>query len=117
MFKRILLPIDVSDQEVAAQSLRQAIELAKLMGSEIRLVAVFNPVVPMAPMDVVPQSYIDNMGDYERQELAKLSATIVRAAFLGTKFCGTWDAHTRSSPTGPWRSGLTVKLKRLFSTV
>jgi len=76
MFKRILVPIDVSDQAVAAQSLKEAVDLAKLMGSEIRLIAVFNPVVPMAPMDVVPQSYIDNMGDYERQELAKLSAAI-----------------------------------------
>ena len=76
MFKRILLPIDVSDQDVAAQSLRQATELAKLMGSEVRLVAVFNPIVPMAPMDVVPQSYIDTMGDFERQELAKLAAAI-----------------------------------------
>ena len=76
MFKRILLPIDVSDPEVAQGSVAEAIELAKLMGSEIRLVAVVNPIVPVTPMDVVPQTYYETLGDFEKTELEKIAATI-----------------------------------------
>ena len=76
MFKRILVPIDVSDPEVAQGSTAEAIELAKLMGAEVRLVAVVNPIVPVTPMDIVPQTYYETLGDFERGELEKISATI-----------------------------------------
>ena len=76
MFKRILVPIDVSDPEVAQGSVAEAIELAKLMGAEIRLVAVVNPIVPVTPMDIVPQTYYETLGDFEKTELEKISAAI-----------------------------------------
>jgi nucleotide-binding universal stress UspA family protein len=76
MFKRILVPIDVSDPDVAQGSVAEAIELAKLMGSEVRLVAVVNPIVPVTPMDVVPQTYYETLGDFEKTELEKIAAAI-----------------------------------------
>ena len=76
MFKRILVPIDVSDPEVAQGSVAEAIELAKVGGAEVRLVAVVNPIVPVTPMDVVPQTYYETLGDFEKTELEKISAAI-----------------------------------------
>ena len=76
MFKRILVPIDVADEDVASGSVAMATQLAKLMGSELRLVAVANPIVPMSAMDVPPPSFYESLGQYEGAELAKIAAAI-----------------------------------------
>jgi nucleotide-binding universal stress UspA family protein len=76
MFARILVPIDVSDPDIAKESVSSATSLAKAYGSEVRLIAIVNPVVPATAMDVVPQSYYETVGDYERSEVAKIAGAV-----------------------------------------
>jgi nucleotide-binding universal stress UspA family protein len=76
MFARILVPIDVSDPDIAKESVAAATSLAKAYGSDVRLIAIVNPVVPATAMDVVPQSYYETVGDYERSEIARIAGTV-----------------------------------------
>ena len=76
MFQRILVPIDVSDPEVAAKAVEDATSLAKSYGSQIRLVAVVNPMVAVSPMEYIPQTTYDALGAFERAEIPKIAATI-----------------------------------------
>jgi len=76
MFQRILVPIDVSDPEVAAKAVEDATALAKSYGSQLRLVAVVNPMVAVSPMEYIPQTTYDAVGEFERTEIAKIAATI-----------------------------------------
>jgi nucleotide-binding universal stress UspA family protein len=76
MFQRILVPIDVSDPDVAAKAVEDATTLAKSYGSQLRLIAVVNPMVAVSPMEYIPQVTFDALGEFERTEIAKIAATI-----------------------------------------
>jgi nucleotide-binding universal stress UspA family protein len=64
MYKRIILAVDLADQPAPPKGLKQAIELAKAGGGDLRLVTV-QPVIPATFMEYVPADF-----DVEQEERA-----------------------------------------------
>lgn len=58
MYKRIVLAVDLSDEQPSLKGLPEALELAKLGGGDLRLVNV-QPVVPATFMEYVPADFDD----------------------------------------------------------
>ena len=63
---------------LAREAVEVATSLAKTYDSEIRLISIINPIVPVSPMDVVPQAYYESLGTYEHLELEKIAAKVDR---------------------------------------
>ena len=80
MFRKILLPIDVAEPDVAKEAIETATALAKAFDSQLRLVHVTSPVVVASPMAVIPQAVYDQLGAYEKSELQRLAEPIDRPA-------------------------------------
>ncbi len=78
MFRKILLPIDVAEPEVAKEAIDAAVGVAKAFNSDIRLIHVTSPIIVASPMAVIPQSVYDELGVYEKAELERMAATIDR---------------------------------------
>ena len=76
MFRKILLPIDVAEPEIAKEAIEAALALAKAFDSQLRLIHVTSPVVVASPMAVIPQAVYDELGVYEKSELQRLAAPI-----------------------------------------
>lgn len=78
MFRKILLPIDVAEPEIAKEAIEAATALAKAFDSQLRLVHVASPIVVASPMAVIPQAVYDELGAYEKSELQRLAEPIDR---------------------------------------
>ena len=78
MFRNILVPIDISEQEVAAEAIAAAVELAKAFDGNLRLIHVASPIIPGSPMAVIPQSVYDEIGVYEKSQLEAMAGAIDR---------------------------------------
>jgi nucleotide-binding universal stress UspA family protein len=76
MFRKILLPIDVAEPDIAKEAIEAATALAKAFDSQLRLIHVTSPVVVASPMAVIPQAVYDELGAYEKSELQRLAAPI-----------------------------------------
>ena len=76
LFRKILLPIDVAEPEIAKEAIEAATALAKAFDSQLRLIHVTSPVVVASPMAVIPQAVYDELGVYEKSELQRLAAPI-----------------------------------------
>jgi len=76
MFRKILLPIDVVEPEIAKEAIEAATALAKAFDSQLRLIHVTSPVVVASPMAVIPQAVYDELGVYEKSELQRLATPI-----------------------------------------
>lgn len=81
MFKKILVPVDVHDPEVASEAIETAEALAKAFGGEMRLIHVAHPIAPVAPMAAIPQQIFDDIGVAEQAELAAISEKITAQAY------------------------------------
>jgi universal stress protein F len=73
MFKKILVPVDLAEVELAQPALAKAVTLADMTGSEIRLVYV-RSILPVTFMEYVPPSF-----DEEQQQEAETKLTEVAA--------------------------------------
>jgi len=78
MFRRILLPIDVAEPEIAKEAIEAATALAKAFDAQLRLIHVASPIVVASPMAVIPQTVYDELGAYEKSELQRLADPIDR---------------------------------------
>lgn len=78
MFRKILLPIDVAEPEIAKEAIAAAVALAAAFDSQLRLVHVASPVVVASPMAVIPQAVYEELGVYEKSELERLAGAIGR---------------------------------------
>jgi len=76
MFRKILLPVDVAEPEIAKEAIEAATVLAKAFDSQLRLIHVTSPVVVASPMAVIPQAVYDELGVYEKSELQRLATPI-----------------------------------------
>ena len=76
MFRKILLPIDVAEPEIAKEAIEAATALAKAFDSQLRLIHVTSPVVVASPMAVIPQAVYAELGVYEKSELQRLAAPL-----------------------------------------
>ena len=78
MFRKILLPVDVAEEDVAAEAIEAATALARAFNSQLRLIHVASPVIVASPMAVIPQAVYDELGAYENSELQRLATTVDR---------------------------------------
>jgi nucleotide-binding universal stress UspA family protein len=78
MFRKILLPIDIAEPEIANEAIDVAVAMAKAFNSDIRLIHVTSPIIVASPMAVIPQSVYDELGVYEKSELERMAAAIDR---------------------------------------
>ena len=78
MFRKILLPIDIAEPEIAKEAIDVAVAMAKAFNSDIRLIHVASPIIVASPMAVIPQSVYDELGVYEKSELERMAAAIDR---------------------------------------
>jgi nucleotide-binding universal stress UspA family protein len=76
MFRKILLPIDVAEPEIAKEAIEAATALAGAFDSRVRLIHVTSPIVVASPMAVIPQTVYDQLGAYEKSELRRLADAI-----------------------------------------
>ncbi|MGO9771900.1 MAG: universal stress protein [Roseiarcus sp.] len=78
MFRKILLPIDVAEPEIAKEAIDVAVGVAKAFNSDLRLIHVASPIIVASPMAVIPQSVYDELGVYEKSELERMAAAVDR---------------------------------------
>jgi nucleotide-binding universal stress UspA family protein len=72
MYKKILVPVDLAEIDVASPALTQAAELAKLWGGELRLVNV-QSLMPATFMDYVPAGFDEEQRTQAEQTLAEIA--------------------------------------------
>lgn len=84
MFKKILAPIDLSEQELARRAVAAAVAQAKAAGAALRLVNV-QALAPVAMMDYLPPSFDEELRANAEKELASLCETIDYPADLLSK--------------------------------
>ena len=75
MYKKIIVAVDLAEQEVAQPALAAAIEMASLTKGELRLVYVRHPI-PASPLGIVGADVLSDQKDYFDAELAKLAAAL-----------------------------------------
>jgi nucleotide-binding universal stress UspA family protein len=75
MFKTILVPIDLSDVEVAGPAIDAAVRMAEWSGAALRLVNV-QQLLPASYMDYVPPDFDAQQREWAESELKKVRARI-----------------------------------------
>jgi len=79
MYKRILVPVDLADQNLAKPALDTAVMIAGVSGGEIRLINIL-PVTPVMMAEYVPADF-----DVQQRRSAEDALSIVaREVGLGT---------------------------------
>ncbi len=73
MFKKILIPVDLTELDVAKPALKAAVELASLAQAELRLIAV-ETLLPASFMEYVPPEF-----DRSQEERAMLALSDIAA--------------------------------------
>lgn len=77
MFKRILVPIDLTEQALTAQALSVAEALAKNFDSDMRLVNI-QSLVPISMIDYVPDNFDQSIRIGLQNEIAAVAAKCKR---------------------------------------
>ncbi len=75
MFKKILIPVDLSEPDMATPALAEAQALAKASGGELRLINV-QSLLPATFMDYVPAGFDDEQRGRAEQALKELAGNI-----------------------------------------
>lgn len=71
MYKKILVPVDLGEDDMTQLALGPAIAQAKAGDAQLRLINV-QPIVPVAFIDYIPPTFDDEMRDAIEKELAAL---------------------------------------------
>lgn len=75
MYKKILVAVDLGEQDVAQPALASAVELAGLTNGSIRLVHVRHPI-PASPLGMIGGDVLSDNRKFFDTEMAKLMAKI-----------------------------------------
>lgn len=75
MFKKILVPVDLAEVEIAQPALDKAVALADMTGSEIRLVYV-RSILPVTFMEYVPPSFDEEQQQEAETKIADIAAKV-----------------------------------------
>lgn len=78
MFKKLLIPVDLSDMPMMKASLDAAKSLATVWGSEVRL-AYIMPLVPSSYLEYVPADFDNSEKERSNVELSKLADDLALA--------------------------------------
>jgi len=74
MYKRILVPIDLTEPEFAQPAVNAAVELARASGGVVRIVNVL-PMTPVMLAEYVPADFDTQQRQTAEEAMAKLAAT------------------------------------------
>ncbi len=74
MFQKILVPVDLTENELTRRALDAAETLAEQFGGEVRLVNV-QSLVPVALLDYAPEDFGETLRHGLEQELAAVAAS------------------------------------------
>ncbi|MGE0195362.1 MAG: universal stress protein, partial [Methylocystis sp.] len=77
MYRKILLPIDITEPAMTDRAIAVAQELAKAFNSEMRLVNV-QSLLPVAFLDYVPENFDLQMRHALEKEIAEIAGKIDR---------------------------------------
>ena len=75
MFRKILLPIDLTEAEMTKQAIDEAVPLARAFDGELRLVNV-QSLVPLDYLDYVPEDFDSNIRLGIERQIASIAAGI-----------------------------------------
>ncbi|HRJ69540.1 MAG TPA: universal stress protein [Beijerinckiaceae bacterium] len=73
MYKKVLVPVDLADMEVASPALQRATALAAASGGELRLVNVLS-LIPAAYLDYMPANFDVQERERAQSDLKALAA-------------------------------------------
>jgi len=72
MFKKILVPVDLTEPEFAKPAIDAAVELARASGGEVRIVNVL-PMTPVMLAEYVPADFDTQQRQSSEEAIAKLA--------------------------------------------
>lgn len=76
MYKKILVPVDLSEPEMTELALDAAVALARgTPGAELRLINV-QPLVPVAFVDYIPPNFDEEMRQAAEKDLSDLASKV-----------------------------------------
>lgn len=75
MFKTILVPVDLSDIDIARPALEKAMQLAEASGAALRLLNV-QQVIPATYMDYIPEGFDEEQRQTAEADLKSLTAKL-----------------------------------------
>ena len=75
MFKTILVPVDLSDVDIAKPAIDKAIALADWSGASVRLINV-QPILPATYMDYVPSDLDSQLKEWAEKAMTELAAKV-----------------------------------------
>lgn len=73
MYKKILVPVDLTEPEFARPAINAAVELARASGGTVRIVNVL-PMTPVMLAEYVPADFDTQQRETAEQAVAKLAA-------------------------------------------
>jgi nucleotide-binding universal stress UspA family protein len=75
MYKKILLPLDLSEKEMCRLAIEAALPIARSSNAQLRLITV-QPLVPIALIDYIPPNFDDEMRETAERELREAAEKI-----------------------------------------
>jgi nucleotide-binding universal stress UspA family protein len=75
MYKSILVPVDLSDLEIAAPAIKAAVQLAEWTGAKLRLINV-QQILPATYMDYVPPEFDAQQREWADAEMKAVHAKV-----------------------------------------
>ena len=72
MFKKILVPVDLAEVEVASPALAKAAEMANLWGADLRIINI-QSLMPATFMDYVPAGFDEEQRTQAEKTLAEIA--------------------------------------------
>ena len=75
MYKKILVPVDLSDLEIAAPAINAAVRLAEWTGAALRLVNI-QQILPASYMDYVPPEFDAQQREWAEAEMKAVHAKV-----------------------------------------
>ncbi len=76
MYKRILAPVDLGEEDMSLSGLDAAVEIARIEPTaQLRLINV-QPLVPVAFIDYIPPNFDEEMREAAEKDLAALAAKV-----------------------------------------
>ncbi len=75
MYKKILLPLDLSEKEMCRLAIDAAVPIARGCNAQVRLITV-EPLVPIALVDYIPPNFDDEMRETAERELREVAEKI-----------------------------------------
>ena len=75
MYKKLLLPVDLGEREMAHRAIDAALALAKADETQLRLLTV-QQYVPLALTEYVPTDFDEQLRETTEKELSELAATV-----------------------------------------